>query len=187
MPGARGLTLSVLLLFVSTPVLAQGFDIVRLENAIGDKLGTRYRFSGIDDAGYDCSGLVWRVFAEAGLNFDRAPARALWTLFPQANETERREFGTLVFFNGLNHVGIVRDAFSFYHASRTQGVVLSYFAGYWEKRITGFRVVNGPGFGMVTGALALRGLVTPQPVNPLTILAQIPVAIPSFPLNPRSQ
>lgn len=176
---ARGLTLSVLLLLVSTPVLAQGFDFIRLENAIGDKLGIRYRFAGVDDSGYDCSGLVWRVFSEAGLNFDRAPARALWTLFPQATETERREFGTLVFFNGLNHVGIVRDAFSFYHASRTQGVVLSYFAGYWEKRITGYRVVNGPG--------ALSVLVTPRAIDPLTLLARIPAAIPSFPLSPRSQ
>jgi len=182
---ARGLTLSVLLLLASTPVLAQGFDFIRLENAIGDKLGIRYRFAGIDDSGYDCSGLVWRVFSEAGLNFDRAPARALWTLFPQATETERREFGTLVFFNGVNHVGIVRDAFSFYHASRTQGVVISYFAGYWEKRITGFRVIPGPGPGMGTGALSV--VVTPRATDPLTLLAGIPAAIPSFPLSPRER
>ena len=176
---ARGLTLFALLLFTSTPVLAQGFDFIRLENAIGDKLGVRYRFAGIDDAGYDCSGLVWRVFSEAGLTFERGPARALWTLFPQANQAQQSEFGTLVFFNGLNHVGIVRDAFSFYHASRTQGVVLSYFAGYWEKRITGYRVA--------TGLLPWPGIAVPRAMDPLRLLAQIPAVSPSFPWNPRSQ
>ena len=178
---ARGLTLSVLLLLAATPALAQGLDIFRLENAIGDKLGIRYKFSGADDSGYDCSGLVWRVFSDAGLTFDRAPARALWSLFPQASDTEQREFGTLVFFNGLGHVGIVRDAFSFYHASRTQGVVLSYFSGYWEKRITGFRVVSGLGPGPG------QGTPWPRSIDSIMLLARIPVTIPSFPLSPRSQ
>lgn len=110
-----------------------------LESAINDKLGIRYRFFGTDDRGYDCSGFVWRVFREIGANFDRMPARELWRFFPEATPEESRQFGTLVFFNGLGHVGIVRDAYSFYHASRSQGIVLSFFAGYWEKRLTGFR------------------------------------------------
>jgi cell wall-associated NlpC family hydrolase len=39
----------------------------------------------------------------------------------------------------LKHVGIVRDANTFFHASSSKGVTISEFAGYWEKRITGFR------------------------------------------------
>jgi hypothetical protein len=110
-----------------------------LESAIRSKLGIRYRFYGTDDSGYDCSGFVWRVFQEAGASFTRMPARDLWQFLPEATPEESRQFGTLVFFNGLGHVGIVRDAYSFYHASRSQGIVLSFFAGYWEKRLTGFR------------------------------------------------
>jgi cell wall-associated NlpC family hydrolase len=110
-----------------------------LESAILNKIGIPYRFYGTDDRGYDCSGFVWRVFQEAGANFTRQPARDLWQLLPSATFEESREFGTLVFFNDLGHVGIVRDANSFYHSSRSQGIVLSFFAGYWEKRITGFR------------------------------------------------
>lgn len=110
-----------------------------LESAITKRLGIRYRFYGIDDTGYDCSGFVWRVFRDAGADFQRVAARTLWRQLPEATETEVKQFGTLVFFNGLKHIGIVRDAYSFYHASRSQGVSLSYFSGYWGQRITGFR------------------------------------------------
>jgi uncharacterized protein YycO len=111
----------------------------RLQGAILKRLGIRYKFNGSDDDGYDCSGFVWRVYQEIGADFDRAPARTLWGRFPAATGDETRQFGTLVFFNGLSHVGIVRDAETFYHSSRTQGVMVSSFSGYWGKRITGYR------------------------------------------------
>lgn len=110
-----------------------------LYSAISSRLGIRYRFFGTDENGFDCSGFVWRVFQDAGASFDRVAARTLWHQLPEATDEEKIKFGTLVFFNGLKHVGIVRDAFSFYHASRSQGVTLSYFDGYWGKRLTGFR------------------------------------------------
>lgn len=110
-----------------------------LYRAISQRLGIRYRFFGADDRGYDCSGFVWRVFQDAGVEFERGAARTLWNQLPEANGPDTQRFGTLVFFNGLKHVGIVRDEFTFYHASRTQGVTLSSFAGYWQSRITGYR------------------------------------------------
>jgi len=110
-----------------------------LYNAIAKRLGVRYRFFGIDDRGYDCSGFVWRVYQEAGADFERVAARTLWRQLPEASGVGARQFGNLVFFNNLRHVGIVRDAYSFYHASRSQGVTLSFFAGYWDKRVTGYR------------------------------------------------
>src|SRR5262249_752720 len=110
-----------------------------LQIAILSRLGIRYRYTGIDDRGYDCSGFVWRVFKDAGADFERVAARTLWRQLPVAKAQETRQFGTLVFFNGLKHIGIVHDAETFYHSSRSRGVVLSPFAGYWEKRLTGFR------------------------------------------------
>jgi hypothetical protein len=112
---------------------------ILLHNAINRRLGIRYRFYGADDRGYDCSGFVWRVFNEAGADFERVAARTLWNQLPEAKGEETRQFGTLVFFNRLRHIGIVRDAESFYHASRSHGVTLSYFNRYWERRITGYR------------------------------------------------
>lgn len=115
-----------------------------LYDAIRARLGAPYRAQGTDERGYDCSGFVWRVFQEAGLNLRRSSARTLWETLPAADEAEAMQFGTLVFFQGLGHVGIVRDAYSFYHASSSQGVVRSFYSGYWGSRVLGYRRVPWP-------------------------------------------
>lgn len=118
-----------------------------LDKAINDRLGAPYLWAGTDDRGYDCSGFVWRVFQEAGVVFDRNSTRNLWQDLPEATPEEFTRFGTLVFFQGLDHVGIVRDADSFYHASTSEGVTLSYFDKfnkYWRSRIIGYRRIFAP-------------------------------------------
>jgi lipoprotein Spr len=118
-----------------------------LYKAINDRLGLPYLWAGTDDRGYDCSGFVWRVFREAGVAFDRNSTRNLWQILPEATTEEFTRFGTLVFFQGLDHVGIVRDADSFYHASESAGVTLSYFDKfdkYWRSRIIGYRRIFAP-------------------------------------------
>ncbi len=112
-----------------------------LYGAIQDRLGAPYRSNGMDDRGYDCSGFVWRVFQDAGIDLSRTSARSLWQALPEASGKEETQFGTLIFFRGLNHVGIVRDGYSFYHASTSQGVVRSFYSGYWGDRVIGFRRV----------------------------------------------
>ena len=115
-----------------------------LYEAVTSRLGLPYRSRGADDRGYDCSGFVWRVFQDAGIDFERGSAGTLWKTLPRAIEEEESQFGTLVFFKGLNHVGIVCDADSFYHASSSQGIVRSDFDGYWGDRVTGYRRVFAP-------------------------------------------
>lgn len=122
-----------------SPLLFSNEKSAALYQAINQKLGIRYRFFGTDDRGYDCSGFVWRVFQDVGADFQRVAARTLWNELPEARPEEATEFGTLVFFNDLKHIGIVRDAETFYHSSRSEGVTLSKFAGYWASRITGYR------------------------------------------------
>ena len=116
-----------------------------LYGAIQDRLGAPYRSNGMDDRGYDCSGFVWRVFQDAGIDLSRTSARSLWQALPEASGEEETQFGTLVFFKGLNHVGIVRDGYSFYHAATSQGVVRSFYSSYWGDRVIGFRRVPLPG------------------------------------------
>lgn len=115
-----------------------------LYDAIMDHLGAPYRSNGKDDRGYDCSGFVWRVFQDAGIDLERTSARTLWETLPEATGEEETQLGTLVFFKGLGHVGIVRDGYSFYHASTSQGVVRSFYSGYWGDRVIGFRRVPLP-------------------------------------------
>ncbi len=114
----------------------------RLLQAIQTRVGIPYRYGSTGPASYDCSGLVWSVFQDAGFLFERSSTRALWQNSEQVEGEDRYKFGTLVFFNRLGHIGIVADANGFYHASSSQGVTYSTFEGYWGKRIVGFRRMN---------------------------------------------
>lgn len=113
----------------------------RMQQAMSSKLGIRYRYNSMGPNTYDCSGLVWKVFQEAGFNFERSSAKSYWQSFEPVYGDDRYKFGTLVFFNSLGHVGIVVDEKGFYHASTSKGVTYSPFEGYWGKRIVGFRRV----------------------------------------------
>lgn len=109
--------------------------------AMQSHLGSPYHFTGTGPNSFDCSGFVWRSYQEAGLNFTRGPARSYWALFAAPAKEEQFKFGTLVFFSGLTHVGIVVDEKGFYHSSRHHGVIYSPFNEYWLSRIDGFRRV----------------------------------------------
>ena len=110
-----------------------------LLSAIEGRIGTPYRMGTTGPYRYDCSGFVWSAFQSAGIRFERGSARTLWMQFAPARPEEEFKFGTLVFFNGLAHIGIVADAHGFYHASRSHGVTYSPFNDYWVSRIDGFR------------------------------------------------
>ena len=109
--------------------------------AIDQRLGARYSWGATGPSAFDCSGFVWSTFQSAGISFERGSARNLWSRFAVATPEEEVKFGTLVFFSGLRHIGIVADANGFYHASRHHGVVYSPFNDYWLSRIDGFRRV----------------------------------------------
>lgn len=108
-------------------------------DGIAERLGIPYRYGSQGPNRYDCSGFVWSVFADAGIDFQRTSARSIWAMSVPVEGDDRFVFGTLVFFNRLGHMGIVADEKGFYHASSSKGVTYSPFAGYWEKRIVGFR------------------------------------------------
>jgi cell wall-associated NlpC family hydrolase len=141
--------------FSAAPAPADGMGSVErvMLGAIEERLGTPYRMGSEGPNRYDCSGFVWSVFRSAGIAFERGSARTFWSQFEPAGEGDRYKFGTLVFFNGLKHVGIVADEHGFYHASTSRGVVYSRFGEYWSKRITGFRrVAVGPARTLLASA-----------------------------------
>lgn len=113
----------------------------RLKWAMDQRLGIRYHYGSDGPNSYDCSGLVWAVFTDAGASFARTSAASYYNTFEPVYGDDRFKFGTLVFFNRLGHVGIVVDDKGFYQASSSKGVTYSKFEGYWEKRIVGFRRV----------------------------------------------
>jgi cell wall-associated NlpC family hydrolase len=112
---------------------------IKLDQAIRSRYGIRYHYGSTGPYTYDCSGFVWAAFLEAGIPFTRASARSLWAQSEPVSGDDRFKFGTLVFLNGLGHMGIVADENGFYHASSSKGITYSPFAGYWAGRVVGFR------------------------------------------------
>lgn len=111
----------------------------RMLSSIQSKIGIPYLYGSSGPTRYDCSGLVWSVFQDAGFYFERTSARSIWYGSEPVAGADRFKFGTLVFFKGLGHMGIVADENGFYHASSSQGVTYSRFDGYWGKHLVGFR------------------------------------------------
>ncbi len=113
----------------------------------GTALGLRgapYRNGGADpSSGFDCSGLVWYVFARHGLALPRT-VEEQYRIGGSVQAVDLRA-GDLVFFSttapGASHVGIVIGGDAFVHAPSSNGVVrverLS--ASYWASRFVGAR------------------------------------------------
>ena len=109
-------------------------------------LGIRYLHGGDGPStgGFDCSGLVRKVFGDAlGLNLPRTAAE----MAKLGNRVNREELkpGDLVFFNTMrrafSHVGIYLGENRFLHAPSTGGFVRveNMDNAYWLKRFDGGR------------------------------------------------
>ena len=133
---------------VAPSISSAGSGFIKFEPlllaAIDQRMGSRYRWGATGPDRFDCAGFVWSIFQASGITFERASARNLFARFQPAPVEEQFKFGTLVFFSGLAHVGVVAVARGFYHASRRHGVIYSEFNEYWLKRIDGFRRVPLP-------------------------------------------
>ncbi len=117
-------------------------DVVR--HALG-YVGIPYRYGGNSAAsGFDCSGLVWRVYRQAtGVKLPRDTYGISRTGIAIASRELRP--GDLVFFNTLrrpySHVGIYLGGDRFVHAPSSGGVVsISHLSNrYWRQHFSGGR------------------------------------------------
>ncbi len=106
--------------------------------------GVPYRNGGSDPAnGFDCSGLVWFVYAQHGRQVPRTVAE----LFRAGEAVDPADLqpGDLVFFatagRGASHVGIALGGDRFVHAPSSSGEVRveRLAADYWATRFVGIR------------------------------------------------
>ncbi|MCP4580046.1 MAG: hypothetical protein GY839_00400 [candidate division Zixibacteria bacterium] len=106
-------------------------------------LGLPYRYGGRNKNGFDCSGLVNRVYTEAlGMKLPRTTGK----LFELSYQINSRQAGTgdLAFFRikgaRIDHVGIMINRYEFIHASTSRGVIVSNFkSDYYRKHFAGIR------------------------------------------------
>lgn len=88
-------------------------------------LGTPYVYGGTGPDGFDCSGLVYRVFGDHGVVLPRT-AGGMETM-GAAVERDELEPGDLLIFDDPKHVGIYLGDGSFIHSSswEDRGVVIT--------------------------------------------------------------
>ncbi len=114
-------------------------DLVsRFDKWLSSILGRPYVWGATGQRSYDCSGFVWRMLTDNGILIKRTTARKLYMITQPLERGEKPEFGSLVFFDDLKHVGIVRDAHTFFHAQTGTGTTHSPFAPFWRQKIVGF-------------------------------------------------
>jgi cell wall-associated NlpC family hydrolase len=102
-------------------------------------VGTPYRWGGSSPAGFDCSGLVYWVYGQLGIELPHSS----YALYGQGRRVARSRMkaGDLLFFSGLGHVGIYIGRGRMVHAphsgTRVQVVRLAR-SSYWA-RLAGVR------------------------------------------------
>jgi len=84
-------------------------------------LGVKYVFGGASPAGFDCSGLVMYVYAQLGIQLPHYAAAQFGLGVPVPRD--ELQPGDLVFFDGLDHVGIYIGGGQMVHAPQTGDVV----------------------------------------------------------------
>jgi peptidoglycan DL-endopeptidase CwlO len=84
-------------------------------------LGVPYVWGGVSPGGFDCSGFVMFVYAQAGVSLPHHAADQYNYGVPVSRD--QLEPGDLVFFDGLGHVGIYIGNGQFIHAPHSGDVV----------------------------------------------------------------
>jgi probable lipoprotein NlpC len=168
-------------LFAEAPVYAVAPKNARsaiVSRAFG-YIGSPYVTGGEDSSGFDCSGLVFRVYRDAlGASLPRT-VRALYSYCEPIGRDELQE-GDLVFFDttgGLSHVGICAGEGRFVHSAsegRETGVIESALSeSYWSRTYScagrllppaeylGLRLTAslGPSFGAADFFRGVRGSI----------------------------
>ena len=112
-----------------------------------DWIGIRYKYSGENKKGIDCSGFVSKMYKDAYCINITGGSRDIWPLVSPVEKKDLRE-GDILFFRirkgQISHVGIYLGNNKFAHASVHSGVIVSdldedYYKKYFFK---GGRIEN---------------------------------------------
>jgi peptidoglycan DL-endopeptidase CwlO len=101
-------------------------------------LGIPYIYGGSTPAGFDCSGFVSYVYAQVGVSLPHHAA-SQYNYGTPVSQSDLQP-GDLVFFNGLDHVGLYIGGGQFIHSPHTGDVVkISAISGWYSDTWVGAR------------------------------------------------
>jgi peptidoglycan DL-endopeptidase LytE len=125
---------------VVTKVASSSNDSVGVINEAKRHLGTPYVWGGASPSGFDCSGFIYYVYKQAGINISRTSAAGLWN---GATRVSSPQPGDLVFFSntykaGISHAGFYIGNNQFIHAGNNGIEITSLSNSYWKSKFTGY-------------------------------------------------
>lgn len=107
------------------------------------RLGAPYVYGGTGSSGYDCSGLVYRVFGDHGIALPRTAGAMAESGIPVSRDSLVP--GDLLIFQNPGHVGIYIGEGSFVHCSsyRDAGVIVTPVdqSNYARRFVSAVRVI----------------------------------------------
>ena len=126
------------------PEVSRGSSVLsrRIIQTSMQYMGVPYVFGGSTPSGFDCSGYVQYVFAQAGISIPRTADYQYYAGTPISTSELRP--GDCVFFStylpGPSHVGIYIGDGNFIHASSSRGVTIASLSGsYYAATFIGAR------------------------------------------------
>lgn len=121
-----------------------GYDVKKLVNVAKSLIGTPYVWGGTTSAGFDCSGFVYYVFKQAGLDISRLDAVGFYN---RSSNVKNPQAGDLVFFedtykSGISDVGIYLGNNQFISASDKGVSIKSLGNSYWKSHFNSIKRFN---------------------------------------------
>lgn len=118
---------------------AKEIQIASVEVAL-PLLDTPYVWAGVTPEGFDCSGFIYYVFTNAGLQLPRLDTASMFT---NSNSVDEPVPGDLVFFEntyreGISHAGIYLGDGKFIHAGTKKVEIATIDSPYWKDKFVGF-------------------------------------------------
>jgi peptidoglycan DL-endopeptidase LytF len=114
----------------------------KLLNDTRNYLGVPYKWGGMTPSGFDCSGFVYYMFNQHGVNMARNTSAGLYTMGTVVDRANLQP-GDLVFFavnqpGTISHVGFYMDNNQFVSATSSKGIdIVSMDNIYWKKYYVG--------------------------------------------------
>lgn len=124
-----------------SPTSNGSYNVNKLLSVAKSLSGIPYVWGGASPKGFDCSGFIYYVYKQAGMDIKRYSSEGY---YDRSYYVSKPQLGDLVFFantykKGISHVGIYVGNNSFINAGNKGVTIVSLDNSYWKKHFDSFK------------------------------------------------